>query len=1286
MFYYHTTNACYKTYTMKSKLEALISRQNKNKICVETAESPNTSETSQIRTRAQSKCPKNVSVTLLCIICNYQSKYENEIVKYRICEKNRAETFLKISRHFQDDVFTRTANLKSFSDVFAADIYYHPNCMRMYERKFDKFCKGEEEVERESATTAFDPILTTIKSIESKFKDGEAFTLTQIRTLVNESFNLSIRNDEVKSKLIDYFGPDVCFSYPREANKSTLAFYSKINTANMADKIRSYDPVTECSELLKKSLEDCHFNLEDKFCDEHDLNDSWKNFTLPPVFQKLFMNIFGINKTDFIAAADLDRNTNDCQEVDGSVIKMLRVKAIFQSMFYTYHNGTKRTPLHVATGLSVHSTCKSRLLITSLNRTGVSISYDEIQRIRSNLASFTAAESKNHVPLPSHFDRSLFTTAAFDNFDHDEATLSGLNSSHDTVAVLFQDSNEINKKKPNISETEVNHRKRRFGDTLKCQELKTFNKPSKPVTLPDDYLTSPWTFDVTDHFEYFSQMHQMDVTWILSRMHLPTIEQDSPTSEQKIPSWSAFNSILTEDNRVKQRVGFLPVLPHPVTDYATVYTALCNFVDILKQLDQKFLPIACDEGVYKIARHIKFICQGEFDNLQLFLGGFHIAKILFGCIGKYLKGSGIENVFIETGLFGVNVTEQMLSGTHYTRAIKGFFILSEALLRLQFNEFFSDQQQEKFNKEIKVLQEFKEEMSCGNVDKSQLKLKEFCALSENLLSEFAQFRKKRSIESDLFKYWDIVLTLISIVRDLIRADREGNWLLHLETMKKLQPIFQAMDRINYARWSSVYLEDMLMLPTQAPEVYEKFLEGRFAVKQSNTPFTSVGTDQRLEQTINKSQKSSGGIIGMTREKGYVAAWNMVYHEILAVNKFYRETTLVDKNNAELKMHHEYSRSYTDNTEAAVEKIMLYFQNQINPFAPGAQPLRNITTEQLVDPTTTKRLLNIFEIGCEKYKKYKQDRFVDRTTPISAVIHRTNLPSFTDTNKPELKNVKASKTQKSHVEAKRLLNLATERQYDLKRFLSFDLVADNPLFESNGLLKKETAKSNLIKELEKSLQQSDYVIKDGDLGIIVDVMLICRKINWNGLNSFKDFAVAITKHVTSSMPADCKITRIDFIFDAYFNFSLKSTERLRRGADSITIHRIDENVPLPKQEKKFWSNNSNKVKLQKFLHDYLLKNAANIWPEKNVVCSGTDELMCKATKSNSTCLFMLQRSDIEEADSRIMLHIQHSIIEGSRRIYVVSSDTDVIVLALNFWRQFETAGVKVQLQELKYTLL
>ena len=59
------------------------------------------------------------------------------------------------------------------------------------------------------------------------------------------------------------------------------------------------------------------------------------------------------------------------------------------------------------------------------------------------------------VPLTSHFQTDIHTLAAFDNFDHNEHTPSGLGSTHDTVLILIQNKPEIVKRKPKMSETDV---------------------------------------------------------------------------------------------------------------------------------------------------------------------------------------------------------------------------------------------------------------------------------------------------------------------------------------------------------------------------------------------------------------------------------------------------------------------------------------------------------------------------------------------------------------------------------------------------------------------------------------------------------------------------------------------------------------------------------------------------------------------------------------------------------------------------------------------------------------
>ena len=73
------------------------------------------------------------------------------------------------------------------------------------------------------------------------------------------------------------------------------------------------------------------------------------------------------------------------------------------------------------------------------------------------MADLVCTTGTDDVPLPSRLNPENFTTGSFDNFDNEEATLSGLGGTHDTVSVLYQDKSDVVRRKPRISESGVVH-------------------------------------------------------------------------------------------------------------------------------------------------------------------------------------------------------------------------------------------------------------------------------------------------------------------------------------------------------------------------------------------------------------------------------------------------------------------------------------------------------------------------------------------------------------------------------------------------------------------------------------------------------------------------------------------------------------------------------------------------------------------------------------------------------------------------------------------------------------
>ena len=136
---------------------------------------------------------------------------------------------------------------------------------------------------------------------------------------------------------------------------------------------------------------------------------------------------------------------------------------------------------------------------------------------------------------------------------------------------------------------------------------------------------------------------------------------------------------------------------------------------------------------------------------------------------------------------------------------------------------------------------------------------------ERLIEQYNKFSMLCKERSQLCKYWDGIITSSNMLKNLVSADKEGNWERHLEAVQDLLLIFCESNSINYLRYSSWYLEKMRQLPDEYPETYSQFRDGKFVVKTTNDAFNSVSLDMKLEQTINRTRKSSGGIVGQTKK-------------------------------------------------------------------------------------------------------------------------------------------------------------------------------------------------------------------------------------------------------------------------------------------------------------------------------------------------------------------------------------------------------------------------------------
>ena len=372
--------------------------------------------------------------------------------------------------------------------------------------------------------------------------------------------------------------------------------------------------------------------------------------------------------------------------------------------------------------------------------------------------------------------------------------------------------------------------------------------------------------------------------------------------DPKVPPWAGIHALLSDKQLSLKNVGFLPIIPNPVTRHDTVFTCLRNFSSICSNLDQEVLPVACDEGVYQYVVDI-YLCNSDiFHDIFPMLGGFHMCKASLRCVGKNMRGSGFEDALLECGIFGVKILQQVFSGSHYVRSFAGMVIIEEAVLRLKWEAFWKTNQEHAntYSNQVSHITELRNVLSKKDSQNAKGKLNEMLAETSfaTLFTEFESFIQNTCHISENCKYFENYLYLISLVKNLVRADRNCEFLLHVKNVGELLPLFIGCDGINYVRYSTFYYESLKNLSTKHPALYQQFILSDFVVKTNEGSFNAVACDMKLEQTINRSAKSTMGIIGKTKALDYVTEWQLIYHEVMDITHTFRALTdsVTDRSN------------------------------------------------------------------------------------------------------------------------------------------------------------------------------------------------------------------------------------------------------------------------------------------------------------------------------------------------------------------------------------------------------
>ena len=151
------------------------------------------------------------------------------------------------------------------------------------------------------------------------------------------------------------------------------------------------------------------------------------------------------------------------------------------------------------------------------------------------------------------------------------------------------------------------------------------------------------------------------------------------------------------------------------------------------------------------------------------------------------------------------------------------------------------------------------------------------------MPELSSFRDMMNFLEDVSskirtsKLWvDCLIKSVLLIMQYVRAERTGDWLLHLYASAEMIKYFFAAGHVNFARYGLYNLLQMINLPEH---VMQKFLLGEHVMRIRDGVFNAIWSDMFIETTYMRFSKSPGGLIGKSLNEEAFQKWALSHHTL-----------------------------------------------------------------------------------------------------------------------------------------------------------------------------------------------------------------------------------------------------------------------------------------------------------------------------------------------------------------------------------------------------------------------
>ena len=278
--------------------------------------------------------------------------------------------------------------------------------------------------------------------------------------------------------------------------------------------------------------------------------------------------------------------------------------------------------------------------------------------------------TQSNTLLPIGIDKftNIVLHFCWDNFDLNEETVTGSGTTHSSYGIVIQEQQPLNQeagiteqspssdilyKNTSIATVAPKSKKRSViyePEYVKACFVKPKVEPSFIIIKTS--VNNPKTEIAAE---------RSDFLWLFLRKNFPS----------RFPAWKGWLTLTSSDEvaEKKSSIQYMSPINKSINDNNTIQKIINISQNATHEVEQPVTFFTFDLAVAKKAYNIIWQHSSTYHDVFVYLGAFHTTMSYLGALEKLMKGSGFDDIVLESGICASGSINAVISGKHYNRMI-----------------------------------------------------------------------------------------------------------------------------------------------------------------------------------------------------------------------------------------------------------------------------------------------------------------------------------------------------------------------------------------------------------------------------------------------------------------------------------------------------------------------------------------------------------------------------------------------------------------------------------------